>query len=45
VFVFEDLQWATSDTRDFLHRFVHAMPRSTLVVLTYRSDYDGTMGA
>jgi class 3 adenylate cyclase/tetratricopeptide (TPR) repeat protein len=41
VFVFEDLQWATSDTRDFLHAFVHAMPRSTLVVLTYRSDYDG----
>jgi class 3 adenylate cyclase/tetratricopeptide (TPR) repeat protein len=41
VFVFEDLQWATSDTRDFLHAFVHAMPRSTLVVLTYRSDYEG----
>jgi predicted ATPase len=41
VFVFEDLQWTTSDTRDFLNAFVHAMPRSTLVVLTYRSDYDG----
>jgi tetratricopeptide (TPR) repeat protein len=41
VFIFEDLQWATSDTRDFLHAFVHNPPRSTLVVLTYRSDYDG----
>ncbi|MGE5337975.1 MAG: ATP-binding protein [Gemmatimonadota bacterium] len=41
VLVYEDLQWTTSDTRDFLDAFVRDPPRSTLVVLTYRSDYDG----
>jgi class 3 adenylate cyclase/tetratricopeptide (TPR) repeat protein len=41
VLVYEDLQWTTSDTRDFLHAFVRDPPHSTLLVLTYRSDYDG----
>jgi len=41
VLVYEDLQWATSDTRDFLHVFLRNLPPSTLVVLTYRSYYDG----
>jgi tetratricopeptide (TPR) repeat protein len=40
VLVYEDLQWTTSDTRDFLHAFVRDLPPSTLVVLTYRSSYD-----
>lgn len=40
VLVYEDLQWTTSDTRDFLDAFVRSPPRSTLVVLTYRPDYD-----
>jgi len=41
VLVYEDLQWTTSDTRDFLHAFVRDPPRSTLMVLTYRPYYDG----
>jgi class 3 adenylate cyclase/tetratricopeptide (TPR) repeat protein len=40
VLAYEDLQWVTSDTRDFLDAFVHGLPRSTLVLLTYRPDYD-----
>jgi len=40
VLAYEDLQWVTSDTRDFLDAFVHNLPPSTLVVLTYRPDYD-----
>ncbi len=40
VLAYEDLQWVTSDTRDFLDAFAHDLPPSTLVVLTYRSDYD-----
>ena len=40
VLAYEDLQWVTSDTRDFLDAFVHDLPPSTLVVLTYRPDYD-----
>lgn len=40
VLVYEDLQWVTSDTRNFLERlFGNAVP-STLVIVTYRSDYD-----
>jgi hypothetical protein len=37
---YEDLQWATSDTRDFLDAFVGQVPRSIFVLLTYRSEYD-----
>ncbi len=40
VLAYEDLQWVTSDTRDFLDAFVHGLPPSTLVLLTYRPDYD-----
>lgn len=37
---YEDLQWVTSDTRDFLDAFARETPPSPLVLLTYRSDYD-----
>ncbi len=40
VLAYEDLQWVTSDTRDFLDAFVHNLPTTTLVLLTYRPDYD-----
>ena len=40
VLAYEDLQWVTSDTRDFLDAFSLELPRATLAVLTYRSDYD-----
>jgi tetratricopeptide (TPR) repeat protein len=40
VLAYEDLQWVTSDTRDFLNAFALELPPSTLVVLTFRSDYD-----
>jgi predicted ATPase len=40
VLAYEDLQWATSDTRDFLDAFVRQVPRSIFVLLTYRSEYD-----
>ena len=40
VLAYEDLQWVTSDTRDFLDAFTREMPPSTLVVLTYRPEYD-----
>jgi len=40
VLCYEDLQWVTSDTRKFLARLVNNIPRSTLVLLTHRSDYD-----
>ena len=40
VLAYEDLQWVTSDTRDFLDAFAHNLPPSTLVLLTYRPDYD-----
>jgi len=40
VLAYEDLQWVTSDTRDFLDAFARETPPSTLVVLTCRSDYD-----
>jgi len=40
VLAYEDLQWVTSDTRDFLDAFAHETPPSTLALLTYRSDYD-----
>jgi tetratricopeptide (TPR) repeat protein len=40
VLAYEDLQWATSDTRDFLNAFVRRLPPSILVLLTYRSEYD-----
>lgn len=40
VLAYEDLQWVTSDTRDFLDAFAQGTPPSTLAVLTYRSDYD-----
>ena len=40
VLAYEDLQWVTSDTLKFLDRLVADVPASTLIVLTYRSDYD-----
>jgi class 3 adenylate cyclase len=40
VLAYEDLQWVTADTRDFLDAFALELPPSTLIVLTYRSDYD-----
>lgn len=40
VLVYEDLQWGTSDTRDFLDLLVQNLPRSTFLLLTYRPDYD-----
>jgi len=40
VLVYEDMQWVTSDTKNFVERLIGDVPRSTLVVLTYRSDYD-----
>jgi class 3 adenylate cyclase/tetratricopeptide (TPR) repeat protein len=40
ILAYEDLQWVTSDTRKFLDRLVTEIPASTLIVLTYRSDYD-----
>jgi class 3 adenylate cyclase/tetratricopeptide (TPR) repeat protein len=40
VLAYEDLQWVTSDTRDFLDAFARETPTSTLALLTYRSDYD-----
>ncbi len=40
VLAYEDLQWVTSDTLKFLGRLVADVPASTLIVLTYRSDYD-----
>ena len=40
VLVYEDMQWVTSDTRDFVEALIGNLPPSTLVVLTYRSDYD-----
>jgi tetratricopeptide (TPR) repeat protein len=42
VLAYEDLQWVTSDTRDFLDAFAHETPASTLALLTYRSDYDAS---
>ena len=40
VLAYEDLQWVTSDTRDFLDAFTRQLPPSTLVLLTYRPEYD-----
>jgi predicted ATPase/class 3 adenylate cyclase len=40
VLVYEDMQWVTSDTRNFVEALIGNLPPSTLVVLTYRSDYD-----
>jgi class 3 adenylate cyclase/tetratricopeptide (TPR) repeat protein len=40
VLAYEDLQWVTADTRDFLDAFALELPPATLIVLTYRSDYD-----
>ncbi len=42
VLAYEDLQWVTSDTRKFLAHLVNNVPPSTLLLLTYRSDYDST---
>jgi class 3 adenylate cyclase/tetratricopeptide (TPR) repeat protein len=39
VVVYEDLQWVTSDTRDFLKTLAAKPVPSTLVIVTYRSDY------
>ena len=40
VLAYEDLQWVTSDTTSFLERLVQELPPRSLVLLTYRSDYD-----
>ena len=40
VLVFEDLQWVTSDTRKFLETLFENVPAATLVIASYRSDYD-----
>ena len=40
VLVYEDLQWITSDTHDFLETLVANPIPSMLVIVTYRSDYD-----
>jgi class 3 adenylate cyclase/tetratricopeptide (TPR) repeat protein len=40
VLTYEDLQWVTSDTRNWLERLTQELPTRTLVLLTYRSDYD-----
>jgi class 3 adenylate cyclase/tetratricopeptide (TPR) repeat protein len=40
VLVYEDLQWVTSDTRNFLARLAANLVPSMLVIVTYRSDYD-----
>ena len=42
VLAYEDLQWVTSDTRDFLDRFALELPPFTFVVVTFRSGYDAT---
>ncbi len=42
VLAYEDLQWVTSDTRDFLVAYVKQITRSTLCLLTYRPDYDAS---
>jgi class 3 adenylate cyclase/tetratricopeptide (TPR) repeat protein len=43
VLVYEDLQWVTSDTRNFLETLVANLAPSMLVILTYRSDYDARL--
>jgi class 3 adenylate cyclase/tetratricopeptide (TPR) repeat protein len=40
VLAYEDLQWVTSDTRNWLERLTRELPTRTLVLLTYRTDYD-----
>jgi len=40
VLVYEDVQAVTSDNRQFLESLAQCMPDSTLVILTYRSEYD-----
>jgi tetratricopeptide (TPR) repeat protein len=43
VLVYEDLQWVTSDTRNFLETLVANLAPSMLVIVTYRSDYDARL--
>jgi class 3 adenylate cyclase/tetratricopeptide (TPR) repeat protein len=43
VLVYEDLQWVTSDTRNFLTTLVANLAPSMLVIVTYRSDYDARL--
>ena len=40
VFAYEDLQWVSSNARDFLDRFALKLPPSVFVVVTFRSGYD-----
>jgi class 3 adenylate cyclase/tetratricopeptide (TPR) repeat protein len=42
VLAYEDLQWVTSDTRAWLERLVRELPPRTLLLLTYRPDYDAS---
>jgi class 3 adenylate cyclase len=42
VLAYEDLQWASSDTHDFLAAFVRELPPATLLVFTHRPDYDAS---
>ncbi|MGE5129726.1 MAG: adenylate/guanylate cyclase domain-containing protein [Sphingomonadaceae bacterium] len=43
VLVYEDLQWITSDTRNFLETLVANPVPSMLVIVTYRADYDARL--
>jgi class 3 adenylate cyclase/tetratricopeptide (TPR) repeat protein len=43
VLVYEDLQWVTSDTRNFLETLVANLAPSMLVIVTYRADYDARL--
>ena len=43
VLVYEDLQWVTSDTRNFLETLVANLSPSMLVIVTYRADYDARL--
>jgi class 3 adenylate cyclase/tetratricopeptide (TPR) repeat protein len=40
VLVMEDMQWVTSDTRAFLETLFENVPASTLVIVSYRPDYE-----
>jgi class 3 adenylate cyclase/tetratricopeptide (TPR) repeat protein len=43
VLIYEDLQWVTSDTRNFLETLVSNLAPSMLVIVTYRADYDARL--
>jgi class 3 adenylate cyclase/tetratricopeptide (TPR) repeat protein len=45
VLVYEDLQWVTSDTRNFLETLAASIAPSMLVIVSYRPDYDARLRA